>query len=74
MTTIEQLHKEIIELRRAVLNIQAELRSQAQAKREDDEATLDVADDVVAEVQASRKRKRGEFISHEAVMKQHSAG
>ena len=72
MATLEQLHRELEDLKRAVLHIQHLLESQQRPIREDDEAGLELADDVVAEIAASRKRKRSDFVSHESIMKQYA--
>ncbi len=72
MTSIEQLHQEIVGLRKIMLRIQKELQAQNAVAVEDNEAGLELADDVVAEIATSRKRKRTEFITHEAVMKHYA--
>ena len=72
MATLEQLHHELGDLKKVVLHIQRMLESQQKVASDDDEADLELADDVVTEIEASRKRKPSEFISHEALMKRYA--
>ena len=67
---LQQLQKEVASLRRDVQQLQRALTART-AHKQDDEDKLELADDVVAEIQASRRRKREEFISHDAIMKKY---
>lgn len=72
---LERLQKDVASLKRDVRQLQRQLtvrRHASAAQRvvaRHDEG--EPADDVVAEVEASRRRKREEFVSHEALMKKY---
>lgn len=73
MTSLEQLRQEIVGLKNLMLRIERELHAQGPAESEDNESHIELADDVVAEIAASKKRKRQDFVSHEAILKRYDS-
>ncbi|MBI1972471.1 hypothetical protein HYS50_00515 [Candidatus Woesearchaeota archaeon] len=63
--TLQQVHRELHGLRKEVRQLRLLMQD---AVNEDD---LRVADDVIAEVAASRRRKRTEFVSNEDLIKKY---
>ena len=72
--TLEHIHREVLNIKKDVASIKRALRQHAQVSSQkevwrDDEGEL--RDEVVAEIKASQRRKRSEFISHEDLMRKY---
>lgn len=59
--TLEQIHDDLIGLRRDMSHIKALV-----------EEDFELADDVIVEIEASRKKPKNKFISHDSMRKEFS--
>lgn len=67
--TIEHLHQEVLAIKKAMLQMQQQLKDLAQhAVHEDDESHLELADDLVAAIEDSRRSDH--WIPHEQVVRE----